>query len=300
MIVDILISAPSDKSQLTFWGDYHFALALGTALEKLSVSYNILYADTHIYHEPNDGSVLLTLRGKHGFNKERWPHHKKYKRKLLWIISWPSRVKENEVTQYDHIFVASTLFSNKLKSSFGKKVSTLLQCTDFSLKESAYACKQRGILFIGNTRGKQRPLISAFSNFGVPMEVIGNGWQELGIYASRKMISNSELPMMYSNCLAVLNDHHSDMAEYGFLNNRIFDVLACSTPIITDMSSDCPAEARSGVIDMNLENLSIPEAIERAIALQCAKSSLVAIQEYIHTYHSFDARAKQIASQIFG
>ena len=39
---------------------------------------------------------------------------------------------------------------------------------------------------------------------------------------------------MYSSVGVLLNDHWQSMHEWGFVSNRLFDALACETPVISD------------------------------------------------------------------
>ena len=41
-------------------------------------------------------------------------------------------------------------------------------------------------------------------------------------------------PSVYSSAGVVLNDHWGTMRPWGFVSNRLFDVLACGTPVISD------------------------------------------------------------------
>ena len=47
-------------------------------------------------------------------------------------------------------------------------------------------------------------------------------------------IENSQIPDLYRAAKVTLNDHWDDMREKQFVNNRIFDALACGLPVITD------------------------------------------------------------------
>jgi hypothetical protein len=105
-----------------------------------------------------------------------------------------------------------------------------------------------GLLFVGNTRGVSRPIVAGFSKAGLPLELIGAGWEQLGLQAEATSIANQQLPARYRRALAVLNDHHQAMADYGYLNNRVFDVLACAVPVITDVAPGCPPELEPAVI----------------------------------------------------
>jgi spore maturation protein CgeB len=47
-------------------------------------------------------------------------------------------------------------------------------------------------------------------------------------------VPNEELPAVYRSAGVVLNDHWETMRADGFVSNRLFDVLACGTPVISD------------------------------------------------------------------
>ena len=47
-------------------------------------------------------------------------------------------------------------------------------------------------------------------------------------------IENDQFPAVYSSAGVVLNDHWRTMQTWGFVSNRLFDVLACGTPVISD------------------------------------------------------------------
>ena len=56
-------------------------------------------------------------------------------------------------------------------------------------------------------------------------------------------IENSQIPALYRSARVTLNDHWKDMLDYQFVNNRIFDALACGLPVI----SDCCDELRGNL-----------------------------------------------------
>ena len=47
-------------------------------------------------------------------------------------------------------------------------------------------------------------------------------------------VENYELPNIYRSAKVTLNDHWDDMLQKQFINNRIFDALACGLPVISD------------------------------------------------------------------
>jgi hypothetical protein len=105
------------------------------------------------------------------------------------------------------------------------------------------------MLFVGNTRGVSRPIVRAFQPGGSAPERDRRG---LGAARPAGRSPQHRQPaaagQRYRRALAVLNDHHQAMADYGYLNNRVFDVLACGVPVITDAAPGCPPELEPAVI----------------------------------------------------
>lgn len=287
--LDLLIAAPADPEGLPGWGDYHFARDLQLALHRCGLSTRLLFRDTHDLEPPAPpGSDLLVLRGKFAPNAT-WLRQAPYRRKLAWIISWPLDPTPAELADYNQLLVASAQDTPRLAALSGRPAHTLLQATAFGS-----ACEPRppqgGLLFVGNCRGVERPVVDAFSRAGAPLELIGEGWEAMGLTASATAIANEALPGRYSRALAVLNDHHGAMAAYGYLNNRVFDVLACGVPVITDAAPGCPPELEPGVIRHRPGSDPLA-SLERARELRADQKRMAAVVTAVARRHSFEARA---------
>jgi hypothetical protein len=290
--LDLLIAAPSDPERLVGWGDYHFARELQLALHVRGVSTRLLHRDTHALVPPAPpGSSLLVLRGKFAPGAD-WLRAAPYRRKAVWIISWPLDPTPAELADYDVVLVASEQDRPRLARLSGRPAHTLLQAT--GLGERARPRPGRGgLLFVGNCRGVERPIVAAFSRAGVPVELIGEGWDSMGLQAEAASVANDELPLRYGEALAVLNDHHGAMAAYGYLNNRLFDVLACGVPVITDVAPGCPPELEAAVIRLGPGD-DPRQALARARELRGQSAKLAAVAGEVRDRHSFGARAEKL------
>ena len=71
---------------------------------------------------------------------------------------------------------------------------------------------------------------------GIPLTVIGNGWR--GIVPESQLearrIPHNELAAYYKSARIVFADHWPEMARDGFIQNRIFDAVACGCRVISD------------------------------------------------------------------
>lgn len=92
------------------------------------------------------------------------------------------------------------------------------------------------MLFVGNSRGVDRPSVRNALALGLDLSVYGRDW--IGRVPDRVLkgsaIPNRELKRHYAGATIVLNDQWPDMAEKGFVSNRIFDVALSGGFILSE------------------------------------------------------------------
>lgn len=293
--------APTDERQHK-WGDFHFGHALAAALRRLDQEVSTDFHPDWNVSAPCD--VVLVLRGKYGYGfdgRHGDPIH------LMWNISHPSDLGIDEYRRYDRVFVASHQRARQLESTLPGRVAALLQCTDtarFHLAEEPAQDlgdgHRRGLVFVGNTRSQRRELVVRLADAGVKLRVWGRGWRDHGLAASvvEDYIDNHALGELYRTSRVCLNDHWPDMIEHGFINNRLFDALACGLPVLSDphpaiaeiFGSDAvvqapPAEAARKLGRLLLRYPAHLEAARQAAAI-------------IRSEHGFDARARALVEAV--
>ena len=81
-----------------------------------------------------------------------------------------------------------------------------------------------------------RPIVGDALAAGIRPAIYGGGWRGLvdPSLVVADHVDNDELPAVYRSAGVVLNDHWDTMRAWGFVSNRLFDVLACGTPVISD------------------------------------------------------------------
>lgn len=271
------------------WGDYHFGVALAQALEKQGAT-----VVQHFWPEwdKDDGEdLVIVLRGK----RSHVPPPSKLS--LIWVISHPGTVKFAELAPFDMVFVASETHYQSIANVGGLKVDIARQCTDSrAFFADGGDNLRRGISFVANSRGIRREMLSWAIEAGAPIDLLGRHWQalDLGHLVKAQYVDNAKLPDFYRKTRLALNDHWSDMAHFGYINNRIFDCLACGTPVLTDHFPELQSICGDGVLyardvtsfrkAMQDYVLGYPDMLGRAQALW----------ERIGANYSFEARAAQI------
>jgi len=213
------------------WGDYHMGLALKREFERRGCDVLLQTLSEWYNDEDNDCDVVIVLRGLSSYNT------KKEHFNIMWNISHPDKVDLEEYNSYDHVFIASKIWAEKIREKANVPVDCLLQCTDHEVFYHDYKeeCVNE-LLFVGNSRLVFRKIIKDLLPTDKDLSVYGTNWEPFidKKYISGEHIPNNQLRKAYSSCEILLNDHWDDMREWGFLSNRLFDGFASGTFIISD------------------------------------------------------------------
>ena len=227
----IITSAPHGEAGRQ-WGDYWFAQDLVAALNAEGVAAKA-YSRAGLKLPDIAGStdpdhVVLILRGL----RQMLPNNPNLIW-LLWVISHPELIEPGEATQFKRSFAASEHWTPAPElGSF----TPLLQATNTERFHPIAHPRRDGVLFVGSTRGLYRQIVKDAVAQGIPLNLYGVGWTE---FVDRSLIAgefldNADLPQAYANAAIVLNDHHRDMADNGFLSNRLFDAVAAGARVVSD------------------------------------------------------------------
>jgi glycosyltransferase involved in cell wall biosynthesis len=290
--IAIKIACPSEAVR-DEWGDYHFARSLSQALLRLGCRSRIDYLRS--WNEPDsECEIDLVLRGLERYVPRAG------RPAILWVISHPDLIEPVELAAYSKVFVASQRLAEYWSSGLGIQAEPLLQCTDRNLffADPADAPRNRDVLFVGNSRNVFRPAVRAAIEAAIEPVVYGTRWDSLidPRYIKGSIIPNAVVADLYRKAGVVLNDHWPDMRQAGILSNRVFDVLACAAPIVSDEIPDHP----DGFSDLIAEfgpGRPIRPSIEQALNEDSARrAQRRAVAEIVRRDHSFDNRAAVILS----
>lgn len=227
--------SPTDYRQ-NKWGDYHIGRCLSKYLVRLGEKVETDYHSN--WYNDKKADIILVLRGKYPYKVSK---HSGLN--ILWNFGHPEDITKKEYESYDIVLVASKNYSKILKKQIKSPVYPFLLCTDheeFYNKNKSNDLNRKGFIFVGNTRGVKRDCVSWSIEYKVPLKIWGRGWEKLigKKYVVGQYLANEKLADLYSKARVTLNNHWPDMLKYGFINNRIFDALACGLPVISDYSEE--------------------------------------------------------------
>ncbi|MBS44361.1 MAG: hypothetical protein CMH83_14585 [Nocardioides sp.] len=281
------------------WGDWHFARSLADALVHLGQRVEIDHPETRS-RSTRDADVVLVLRGLEPVAPVPGVLN------LLWVISHPDDVTDEELLGFDLVYAASAAWAAD-RAHLG--IACLLQATDASRFHPGVrplggdAPGAGRVLFVGNARGGMRPVVAAAREAGVPLDVVGAGWDELGVDAVADRVANTDLPALYAGAGVVLADHHADMAAAGFVSNRVLDVLAVGGRLVVDdvaglresLGESLRVDGWDPVVwrtPADLARLAVPSGDSGGWTGQPADDVRRRVAEHVVAEHSFDARAE--------
>ncbi|MEJ5945816.1 glycosyltransferase [Pseudokineococcus basanitobsidens] len=214
------------------WGDGYFAESLAGALRDLGQEVVVDGRAALGRRTARLDDVVLGLRGKIPLRPQPGAVN------LLWVISHPDLVTTAEMAQYERVFGASRTWSAAATGRAGRPVVPLLQATDPSRfhPDAVVRGESHEVVFVGNSRGVDRPVVSGLLAAGVDVAVVGGGWEGRlpeGVLRATH-VPNSELAGVYRGAGVVLNDHWEDMRREGFASNRLFDAAATGALVVSD------------------------------------------------------------------
>lgn len=285
---------PPDHDQAERWGDTHFARAFALAVRRRGWRTRIDILPEWDALDRQSVDVVLHLRGLVPYVPKRGHFN------VLWIISHPEDVTPDECNRFDMVMVASEMFAAELETKVNVPVATLLQATDplrfHPLARDPELATE--VLFVGNSRGQNRPLVTAAIEAGVGLTIYGSGWEGRvppGVVKG-EYFPNDRLAELYSSAQVVLNDHWPDMARHGFISNRIFDALACGARVVSDPVPGLDNLLR-GAWGTALLSVADPSALEAALKRPAAVEPHP-FHQHVAEFHSFEARADRFIELI--
>ncbi|MGH9025397.1 MAG: glycosyltransferase family protein, partial [Acidimicrobiia bacterium] len=176
--------------------------------------------------------VRLVVRGRKPVRRSAGQHH------VLWVISHPETLDDSECDESDLVLVASSRFAAYLRTRTTTPVAVFLQATDHRRFRALPPDPRHAhpVAVVAKTRDVLRPVVADALAAGLRPAIYGTGWQSFvdPALVVADYVANDELPVVYSSIGVLLNDHWSTMQSWGFVSNRLFDALACDTPVISD------------------------------------------------------------------
>lgn len=283
----IVVASPAGPGGLA-WGDTHFAADLAAALRRHGQQVAVVRRPAAESPARGLDDVAVVLRGLVRVRPVPGPTS------VLWVISHPDLVEPDEPGRFDVVCAASAGWAARASSRFGVPVHPLLQATDPARFHPGLAEPDSGdrVLFVGNSRRQDRPMVRDALAAGADLAVYGAGWDALPPGVVRApFLPPDRVGAAYRGAGVVLNDHWPDMAREGFVSNRLFDAVAAGARVVSD-----DAEGLRDVFGAAVRVVHGPDEVAAVLAMDPDDivgddTARRAAAVRIAAEHSFDARA---------
>jgi glycosyltransferase involved in cell wall biosynthesis len=291
----VTVAAPSAKVAAR-WGDWHLAHALGESLRRLGQEVRVQTADRADGLGGRSCDVHLVVRGLQPVRRTAGQRH------ALWIISHPETIDDEELGSADLVLVASSRFADHLRRRTTTPVEVMLQATDQRRFRPGPVdpAHRHDVTIVAKTRDVLRPVVSDALAAGLRPAIYGGGWRGLVdpelVVADH--VGNELLPVVYSSARVVLNDHWRTMRAWGFASNRLYDVLACGTPVISD-AMDGIDELFDGAVLQYRTPDELRVLVDEVLAdPEGARQRAERGRSVVLTNHTFDHRARELLDRL--
>jgi len=287
--IAITTAVPSKKVAAR-WGDWHLAQAFARALERLGHVVHVQTFDARDAPAARACDVRVVVRGLRPVTRSAGQAH------IEWIISHPDDVGVSECDAADLVLVASDRFAAALRPRTRTPVEVLLQATDSTRFRPVPAARTHvhDIAVVAKSRDVYRGAVRDAIAAGLEPAIYGSGWEafvDLKLIRS-SYVPNEDLAIVYSSIGVLLNDHWDDMRKNGFVSNRLFDALACETPVISD---DMPEIATlfDGAV-LTYEGGELGALVASVLADPAgARDRAARGRDVVLEHHTFDHRARE-------
>ncbi|HRA34429.1 MAG TPA: glycosyltransferase [Acidimicrobiales bacterium] len=289
----LTVAAPTPKVAER-WGDWHLAEALARALEARGHPARVGTLAEVADPAARAADVHVVLRGLAAVARTSGQRH------VLWVISHPEDLDVDECDRADLVLVASATFATELRSRTATPVDVLLQATDATRFRPLPVdpAHRHDVTVVGKSRDVLRPMVADALAAGLRPAIHGSGWDHLvdPALVVTDHVDNRDLPTIYASAGVVLNDHWDTMRAWGFISNRVFDVLACGTPVISD-----PVPGLREAVGDLVPTWTTPDELRRAVetALAADRTAFAAQARAVVTArHTFAQRAAEIEAAL--
>jgi glycosyltransferase involved in cell wall biosynthesis len=293
----VTVAAPSAKVAAR-WGDWHLAQSLAESLRRLGTEARVQTADHADDLGGRSSDVHLVIRGLQPVRRTPGQRH------ALWIISHPEAIDDDELDAADLVLVASSRFADHLRRRTSTPVEVMLQATDHRRfrPRPVDPSHRHDVTIVAKSRDVLRPVVLDALAAGLRPAIYGGGWRGLVdpelVVADH--VDNEVLPVVYSSAGVVLADHWRTMRAWGFVSNRVYDVVACGTPVISD-----PVDGLDDLFDGAVLQYRTPDELRRLVDVvladrEGARQQAGRARRNILANHTFDHRAHQLLDRLGG
>ena len=286
-------ACPPNWDKAPVWGDTHYARSFASALRQFGFAAQVQVMSDWPQPWANVADVVVHLRGLSPQPVSPAAIN------VLWVISHPELVTDDELADHDLVLVASSIFADELRTRTSTPVEVVWQATDTTTFRPTTRDRPRdasGIVAVAAPRWPSRRSVQWLLDLGWDFTLYGPYWSRKThrVDADEGFVPNEELGHVYGQADIVVADQWDHMAQQGFVANRLFDVLAAGGFVISDAGPGV-VEVFGDTVPTYSTRHELDDLVRRYTGDPAARTALVArAMPMVRRHHSFEARARRI------
>jgi len=223
-------------------GDYFTAMELGDGLNKLG--YEVIFLPknglNYWYELSEDVDAVISMLDI--FDPRRIKTNNSALIKIAWPRNWFDRWIINPgFKNYDIILVPSITSKEYIVNKTDKKPILFPIATNPDRFNGSVPQKKEFLCdycFTGSYWNSPRDIIGMLEPDKLPytFKLYGKNWDEIPKFKEylQGFVNYTKLPQIYASTKIVVDDSNMATKNFGAVNSRVFDALACGTLVITN------------------------------------------------------------------
>jgi len=280
-------------------GDYFTASELGDSLKKFGWEIIFLSKDGpgNWYYVPRDVDVLISMLESYDPRKIRCQN--KSLIKIAWARNWFERWCFNShLSDYHLIFASSETACDYIEKKTGIKSFLLPIATnpekfnnDIPPNEE-YLCDY---CFTGSYWDDPRDIMEMLNPDTLPytFKLFGENWADFPKFRDyyQGFVDYSRMPEIYASTRMVIDDAGRGARNFGSINSRVYDALACGTLVVTNGAVGA-RETFQGKLPVWTSSQELNNLIEFYLENEEARQEkILELQEFVLQNHTYPHRA---------
>jgi len=291
----------TDASAQAGFGDLYTARELASALSELGHEVTLLELHEDRWRDfVAEIDVLVSLHDR--LDLAAVPDRVET---AAWIRNWTDRWAGRPwFSAYDAVFASSQPSLERIEDRTGRRglLMPLATNPDRFKPGPVHPHLESQAMFPGNYWGGERMVAEVLPRIApaYDVKVFGSGWDQVPALAplAAGALDYEELPAAYSSTGLVVDDSASHARPFGAVNSRVFDALACATPVASNDAAGVHAIFGNDFPVWNdassLEDL-IRETTEDASRLRALAADY---REVVLSHHTYAHRAGQLVEAL--
>ncbi len=232
----------TDEGENVFAGDYFTASELGDSLKEFG--WNISFLTRKGLHDwydvGSDVDILISMLESYDPRKIRCSNRSLIK--IAWPRNWFERWIYNPgLSKYDFIFASSETACNFIEEKTELKTFLLPIATNPNNFNNGVQPREEFVsdyCFTGSYWGYPRDIIEFLDPDSIPykFKLFGKNWEDFDKFKLyyQGFINYFELPKLYASTKIVIDDVNRGAKNFGAVNSRVYDALACGILVLTN------------------------------------------------------------------